>query len=110
MENNKKSIILLFILLALPIPFSLISWIGTLMSVVNIGMTNWSEFSEFIQGAVALITMFLAGTYLVTYFLSLKVTLKNKRISLISLSPIFHIALFGIFLALWMGLNAIYQV
>ena len=60
------------------------------MSVANIGMTNWSEFNEFIQGAVTLITMFLAGTYLVTYIVSLRATLKNKRISLISLSPIFH--------------------
>lgn len=110
MKEHKTSIVILFIFFALPTPLSLISWIGTLISVANIGMTNWSEFSQCIQGLVALITMLLAGTYLVTYIISLGATLKNKKISLISFLPMLHIVLFSIFFAVWMWLNAIYKV
>ncbi|MCQ1530705.1 hypothetical protein [Lutispora saccharofermentans] len=109
MKERKTSIIILFILFALPAPFSLISWIGTLISVANIGMTNWSEFSQCIQGLAALITMLLAGTYLVTYIISLGATLKNNKISLISFLPMLHIILFSIFFVVWMWLNAIYK-
>lgn len=110
MKEHKTSIIILFIFFALPIPLSLISWIGTLISVANIGMINWSVFSQFIQGLVSVITMLLAGTYLVTYIISLSVTLKNKNISLISFLPLLHIVLFSIFFAFWMWLGAIYEV
>lgn len=110
MKERKTSIIILFIVFALPIPFSLISWIGTLISVANISMMNWSDFSQSIQGLVALITMLLAGTYLVTYIISLCATLKIKKISLISFIPMLHIILFSIFFVVWTWLNAIYKV
>ena len=86
------------------------SLIGTFISVANMGMTNWSEFSEFIQGVIALVTMFLAGTYLISYIISLRITLKNKKISLISFLPILNVILFVISSAIWMWLNAIYIV
>ncbi|MCL1820584.1 MAG: hypothetical protein FWG36_08030 [Oscillospiraceae bacterium] len=88
---------ILFILFALPIPISLISWIGTLISVANIGAMKGSVL---IRG-IALITMLLAGTYTGTYIFSLVKTLKKKEISMVSLLPLLHIALFLIFMYLW---------
>ncbi|MEH7098469.1 hypothetical protein [Neobacillus vireti] len=110
MKERKTAIIPLFIFFALPIPFSLVSWIGTIMSVADAGMMDVSRFSDFIEGIVALITMLIAGTYLGTYIISLNKTLKNKKISLISFLPILHIILFIIFCAIWSWLNAIYKV
>jgi len=107
-KSRITSIIILFVFFALPIPISLFSWIGTIISVANIGMTDWSSFSESIQGLVALITMLLAGTYLVTFIISLVITLKAKKISLLSFLPLMHIILFGIFLGVWSWLNGIY--
>lgn len=109
MKERKTSIIILFIIFALPTPLSLISWIGTLIAIANIGMTNWSEFSQCIQALIALITMLLAGTYLVTYIISLNATLKNKKISLFSFLPMLHVTLFSIFYIIWMWVNTIYK-
>lgn len=108
MKESKPLRIVLFILLALPIPFSLLSWIGTIISVASIGMVDWNIFSELIQTLAMLIVMILAGTYTITYIISLLITLKKKRISLISFFPLLHIILFGIALAFVAILNAVY--
>lgn len=97
LKTRKILVILLFILFALPIPLSLISWIGTIISVANMSMINWSILSECLQGIVAVIAMLLAGTYLVSYIISLCATWKNKKITIISFLPLFHIVLFSIF-------------
>lgn len=109
MKERNVAIITLFIFFALPIPISLVSWIGTIISVADIGMMNLSKVSDYIQLLVGLITMLIAGTYLGTYIISLNKTLKNKKISLISFLPMLHIILFIIFIAMWSELNAIYK-
>lgn len=74
------------------------------------GMTDRSVFGEYIQGIVAVITMLLAGTYLVTYIFSLVKTLKNKKLSVKSFLPMLHIIVFWIFFVLWIWLEKIYKV
>lgn len=101
MIEHKKSIIIMFVFFAFPIPVSLISWIGTIISVANIGMVEWSKLRESLQALIALVTMLLAGTYLFTYIISLGKTLKNKKISWVSFLPVVHIALFSLSLGLW---------
>ena len=101
--------VFLFILLALPIPVSLVSWMGTIISIANIGMTDWAKPGESLQGIVALITMLLAGTYLFTYSFSLIKTRASKKLSLVSLLPVLHLLLTVVFMVLWNHLNVIYR-
>ena len=101
--------VFLFILLALPIPVSVVSWIGTIMAVANIGMTNWAKPGESLQGIVALMTMVLAGTYLFTYSFSLIKTRASKKLSLVSFLPIAHLLLTVAFMFLWNYLNVLYR-
>ena len=105
MKNRKILIIVLFIVLALPIPLSLISWIGTVISVANIGMMGWSSLGEIMQAFIALITMLLAGTYLSTYIFSVNRTWKEKELSSISFLPFLHIVLFIISMKIWTCFN-----
>jgi len=51
--------------------------------------------------------MILAGTYLVTYIISLIFTLKNKKLSFLSFLPMAHIILFllSMFLSQWIEKN-----
>jgi len=79
------------------------------MSVAAIGMMDWSNLGQVITLPVALITMFLAGTYLGTYIFSLSKTIANKKISAVSLLPVLHIIVFSIFVLLWLWLNSIFQ-
>ena len=101
--------VFLFILLALPIPVSLVSWIGTVISIANIGMTDWAKPGESLQGIVALITMLLAGTYLFTYSFSLIKTRSARKISFVSFLPILHLLLTVAFMFLWDYLNVLYR-
>ena len=101
--------VFLFILLALPIPVSLVSWMGTIISIANIGMTDWAKPGESLQGIVALITMLLAGTYLFTYSFSLIKTRASKNLSLVSFLPVLHLLLTVAFMVLWNHLNVIYR-
>lgn len=109
MKNNRIIIILLFIIFALPIPLSLLSWIGTIISVSDMGMIKRTEFIEYIQMIMALTTMLLAGTYLITYMISLRFTLKNKKISHITFLPMVHIVLFSILFYVSSWVSTIYK-
>lgn len=86
------------ILQALPIPISLITILGSIISLANIGVMI--EQSLFVA-IVATISMILAGTYSLTYLFSAIKTFANKRISLVSLLPIVHIAVTAVFMVLW---------
>ena len=108
-KNYQIVTVFLFILLALPIPVSVVSWIGTIMAVANIGMTNWAKPGESLQGIVALMTMVLAGTYLFTYSFSLIKTRASKKLSLVSFLPIAHLLLTVAFMFLWNYLNVLYR-
>ena len=108
MKKSKAAIIIIFILYALPIPLSLASWIGTIMAIAAIGMEDWASGSAWIQAIVAGIAMLVAGTYLVSYIISLIKTLKNKKLSKVSLLPLLHIIITILLLAVWFGLNKVY--
>lgn len=108
--KQKKYFIIMYIIYALPIPFSLITWIGTIISVADLGMVDWKIFSELIQSVIALVTMLLAGLYPVSYIISLIKTRNSKKFSLFSFLPIIHIILFVVFFFFWSFLNKVYQI
>ena len=96
--KNKVMMWVVMILLALPIPISLITILGSIISLANIGVMI--EQSSFVV-VVATIFMILAGTYTLTYIFSAVKTFSKKRISLISFLPIVHIIVTVVFMVLW---------
>ena len=96
--KNKVMMWVVMILLALPIPISLITILGSIISLANIGVMI--EQSSFVA-VVATIFMILAGTYSLTYIFSAAKTFSKKRISLISFLPIVHIIVTVVFMVLW---------
>ena len=99
--KNKKTIICMYIILALPIPISLLTWIGTMVSIANIGMIKADNAGVLITTIVSLSAMILAGIYPATYGISLFRTLRNRRLKLVSFLPIIHILLIAILILLW---------
>ena len=83
---------------ALPLPISLITILGSIISLANIGVMI--EQSSFVA-VVATIFMILAGTYPLTYLFSAIRTFANKRISSVSFLPVVHIAVTAVFMVLW---------
>lgn len=67
--------------MALPIPVSMITWIGTLISVANIGATGTEGIFGTIHEIVAVLSMILAGTYAISYGCSLYRIKKVKKIT-----------------------------
>lgn len=108
MKNNTILITILFILFALPIPLSLMSWIGTIISIANIGMSDWGK--EGVSMIIAIATMVMAGTYLITYIVSTIITVKKKALSFFSLLPLIHIFLFVILYFTWEWLETINNI
>jgi len=89
-------IVSLFVIFAIPILFSLYSIPFSLISIGTLKVWN-------VVSILFLIAMILAGTYLVTYIISLIFTLKNKKLSFLSFLPMAHIILFllSMFLSQW---------
>ena len=96
--KNKVMIWIVMIFQALPIPISLITILGSIISLANIGVMI--EQSLFVA-IVAAISMILAGTYSLTYLFSAIKTFANKRISFVSVLPIIHIVVTVVFMILW---------
>ncbi len=96
--KNKVMIWIVMILQALPIPISLITILGSIISLANISVMI--EQSLFVT-IVAAISMILAGTYSLTYLFSATKTFANKRISFVSFLPIIHIVVTVVFMILW---------
>lgn len=103
MEGNEYR--RLYMLLSLPIPLSLCTWVGTIMAVASAGGVNWSEPAQCLQAIVALVTMGVGGTYIISYRLSRKATNRDGKLSLISFLPVFHIVAFIILTVIWHLLN-----
>ncbi|MCL2491767.1 MAG: hypothetical protein FWE87_03345 [Coriobacteriia bacterium] len=97
-------IIVVFLLLALPIPLSMGSWLATIMSIGNLNMTDWSAPGAVLSGIVSFTTYFIAGTYLVTFFASLIYSWRKKKLSWVSFMPLAHVVLFIVMfqLTLWL--------
>ena len=96
--KNKVMIWIVMIFQALPIPISLITILGSIISLANISVMI--EQSLFVA-IVAAISMILAGTYSLTYLFSAIKTFANKRISFVSVLPIIHIVVTVVFMILW---------
>ncbi len=97
--KNKAWITILFIFQALPIPISLISILGSIISIANIGMAE-----SFLEMIIPIIAMLLAASYTISYIISLRFTRKNKRLHIYSFIPIMHLALAMLFFVLWANL------
>ena len=96
--KNKAMMWGAMLLQALPIPISLITILGSIISLANIGVMI--EQSLFVT-IVSTISMMLAGTYSLTYLFSAIKTFANKRLSFISFLPAIHIIVTVAFMTLW---------
>lgn len=85
--------------MALPAPVSLCTWIPSVMSIAGIVEAGLAGVS--VTSIVALSAMILAGTYFVSYGISLYRTLINKRLKLVSFLPVAHIFLTVFLFYLW---------
>ncbi len=94
--KNKAWITILFIFQALPIPISLMSTVGSIISIANIGMEE-----SFLEMIISIIAMLLLATYTIPYIIVLLLTIKNKKIHIYSFVPIMHSALTMLFFVLW---------
>lgn len=106
MMKNKKIIWLIFIIQAIPIPLSLITIIGSIISLANITILVEESILLALSATMA---MLLAGTYTITYAISLKRTIDCKKIAFVSFLPLLHILLFAVFLKLWVVTEQIYM-
>ncbi len=104
--KNKKLMYTIFVIQAIPIPFSLITIIGSLISFANISvlveksiLLAWSATNA----------MLFAGTYTITYFISLLISINRKKISFASFLPLLHILLAAIFMLMWIVTEDIYM-
>lgn len=87
--------------MALPIPVSMITWIGTLISVANIGATGGEGIFGTIYEIVALLAMLFAGTYLISYVISFIRMMKIKKVTFFMFLPVLHIVITCIFMWGW---------
>lgn len=99
--KHKKTMIFLYIIMAIPIPLSLLTWIPSIMSIASIGMMEIDSARELITAIVSLSAMILAGTYCVSYAVALDKTIKNKGLKPISFLPVLHILLAVLMLYAW---------
>lgn len=85
--KNKVFVIILFVIFALPIPFSLITILGSLISLANIFMAD-----SILEAIILIVIMLLPGTYSISYIVSLNLTINKKKIGIYSFIPIVHLA------------------
>ncbi len=96
--KNKFRIWIVTFISAIPLPFSLISILGSIISIANIGAKANDSVALVI---VAVISMVLAGTYSITYILTTAFTFLKKRLSLINYLPLLHILLTVVSCVVW---------
>ena len=87
-NNNPLKIILLFFFFAIPLPFTLLTFLNIIKNPQN--MFNGTE------PIIITLTFIFLAMYSITYIFSLIITLKLKAFTLLSFLPIAHIALFMI--------------
>lgn len=102
---KKISIWIYTIIFALPVPISLITIIGSIISLANIDMLAGQSF---LLAIVAELSMFFAGTYSITYVVSIINTFRKKKLSIASFLPVFHILITLVFFFAWTYLEKIY--
>ena len=100
--KNKALIWTVTVIQALPVPISLITILGSIISLANIGMLSEQSF---LLAFAAVFSMLLAGTYSITYIASTINTFHKKKLSLISFLPIVHIIITLVFFIIWIFLE-----
>ena len=103
--KNKALIWTVTVIQALPVPISLITILGSIISLANIGMLSDQSF---LLAIATVLSMLLAGTYSITYIASTINTFHKKKLSLISFLPIVHIIITLVFFIIWISLEMIY--
>ena len=103
--KNKALIWTVTVIQALPVPISLITILGSIISLANIGMLSDQSF---LLAFAAVFSMLLAGTYSITYIASAINTFHKKELSLISFLPIVHIIITLVFFIIWISLEKFY--
>ena len=103
--KNKALIWTVTVIQALPVPISLITILGSIISLANIGMLSDQSF---LLAFSAVFSMLLAGTYSITYIASTINTFHRKKLSIISFLPIAHIIITLVFFVMWISLEKIY--
>jgi len=110
LKFNKGSFvpILLFVLFAVPIPLSLLTIPFSLINFVGIFIGESETKGWTVDVIFFIIVMILAGTYSITYVLSLIITLKTKILSSLSFLPVAHIIITFLLYALteWLQKNS----
>lgn len=103
--KNKAVIWAVTIIQALPIPVSLITIFGSVISIANIGMLSEKSF---LLAIAAVLSMFSAGTYSITYIVSTIYTFCGKKLSILSFLPVIHILITLVFFVAWVTLEKIH--
>lgn len=98
---RKTLCILYYVLMALPIPLSMATWIGTVMMIANLDMAGGEGIVGTVYQIVAVIAMMLAGTYLISYVCSLIRMIHVKKVTFSTFLPVIHIVVTGVCIYLW---------
>jgi hypothetical protein len=86
------------LLQSIPVPFSLLTLIGSVVSLANICQTAEQSL---IVAVIAVLTMLFSGSYSVTYLFSAVKTLLSERITFLSFLPLVHLAVTVMLFVLW---------
>jgi hypothetical protein len=109
--TNKWLRISLIVIGALPIPLSLLSWIGTLMAFASIGMIQINSLSDVFIAILAITCMLLIGLYPIAYILLVEKSRRyiregnEKKALKFCLLPITYLTGTAILIGIWV-LNA----
>ena len=99
--KNMPGIWIVTVVSAIPLPISLITILGSIISIANIRAT---ADESVVLAIVSLISMVLAGTYSITYVITTIFTFHKKRLSFINLLPPLHILLAIVSCVIWSNL------
>ena len=88
--KNKLWVWIITVIYAIPLPISLITILGSIISIANISAT---ANESVVLAIISVISMVIAGAYSITYVITTVFTFLKKRLSFINLFPLFHIIL-----------------
>lgn len=103
--KNKPAIWIVTILQALPVPISLFTILGSIISLANIGVLY--DASP-ILALVSVLFMVFAAIYPEIFAASTFITFFKKKLSVISFLPTLHIIITLVLFVAWISLEKIY--
>ncbi len=90
--TNKVLKVLLFVIEAIPVPLSVFSWIGTLITIAGgVGTVNWQSFGDALGAIVMMLFFVFVGIYPLTYIVSLLKSKDKTGFSFWFILPLIHI-------------------